>query len=1311
MEKYFKPPEPLNLDGNIAENWRKFQQKFENFMKACSLNEESEERKVAVLLNFVGDDALDLFNTFEPLTNQQRTLQNVLGQFKNHCEPKKNEIYERFLFNSIVQKEGQTFDAFLTELRTAVKSTGYSKGEEMVRDRLVFGVHDKSTQEKLLREPDLTLNKAIDICRAREVSKQQLKVLQNENSTVSAVKTTLQECGYCGYRHEKNKCPAFKKTCAKCKGKNHFARVCKSEVKEMPKKSKKKVHEVVQETSSSNGSEDEFFISSVKKKEGSSRKLGKERSWMKAVTINDKMIEFKLDTGAEVSIIPHNMLKLIDVEKIGKTNISLISYGSSKFKLETIGEIELTCKVGNMSSKVMFVVVNAENQVPLLGLQDCIKLNLVKRVDQIRCDESIEYKPMESVDDMVRQFPRVFEGLGKFPTKHHISLKENAIPKIIPIRRIPRTLNNRLKEKLDELEIKGIVKKVDKPTDWLNALVIVEKVNGDIRLCLDPKYLNEAIRKEHFLIPSVDEISSKLSRKKFFTVLDMRDGYWQIELDTPSSELCSFGTPFGTYQFLRMPFGISSAPEVFQKKNYELFGDISGVGLYFDDLIVTGETEEEHDRNLRLVLNRAIKYNVKFNKSKIQYKQKSVEFLGQIFSEKGISLNEKYVKAIMNMKNPVDKKELLRFLGMVKFVGKFIPNLSLITAPLRDLTRDDVKWHWNSSHDVSMKHLKFLLTNAPVLKFFDTEKRISLEVDASKDGLGACLLQEGHPVAFASRSLTKTEQKYAQIEKEMLAILFGVKKFHLFIYGLDVQVFSDHKPLERIFLKELQALSPRIQRMRLKLLNYKLNVEYKPGKEMYISDTLSRAYIEGKSENTDCEIDYVVHSIGKCLPMSEERKSEFKTETLRDPQLSLVGKFANEGWPRKKHKIPDCVYNYYKLREKIVFVDGLLFLENKLIVPLVLRSEMLKLLHQGHLGIEKTKARARLIFYWPGQASDIESYVKCCKICEKYSRKQCKEPLKQFPLVKRPWEMIGIDIFSYGGKSFLTMYDAYSNWLELLKLRDKSAESVICRIKDVFARFGTPDLLIADNVPFNSAQFRDFAKEWDFSLTFRSPNYPRSNGLAEKAVGIAKSMLKKSLEEGSDVHTALLNYRNSPLKHMGYSPSQLLNSRICKTKVPIVTDLLQPQICKNTLERIETKRDKSKHYYDKNAKKLDPLQSEQNVSVYNHLKKTWESGKIVNQHVNPRSYIVKNCTGNVLRRNRIDLKPSNNEFIELIVNDESLSPEYLSKTQDNLSRADDSGQCTSGDDTPLEDITVNVNSDKVTSRYGRQIKKPDRLNL
>lgn len=115
MEKYFKPPEPLNLDGNIAENWRKFQQKFENFMKACSLNEEIEERKVAVLLNFVGDDALDLFNTFEPLTNQQRTLQNVLGQFKNHCEPKKNEIYERFLFNSIVQKEGQTFDAFLTE--------------------------------------------------------------------------------------------------------------------------------------------------------------------------------------------------------------------------------------------------------------------------------------------------------------------------------------------------------------------------------------------------------------------------------------------------------------------------------------------------------------------------------------------------------------------------------------------------------------------------------------------------------------------------------------------------------------------------------------------------------------------------------------------------------------------------------------------------------------------------------------------------------------------------------------------------------------------------------------------------------------------------------------------------------------------------------------------------------------------------------------------------------------------------------------------------------------------------------------------
>lgn len=372
------------------------------------------------------------------------------------------------------------------------------------------------------------------------------------------------------------------------------------------------------------------------------------------------------------------------------------------------------------------MVVEAENQFPLLGLKECIDLSLVKRIDHI--EYGTEYVRFNSLEDVIKKYASVFEGLGKFPMQHHISLKEGVRPHVSAIRRVPQVLHERLKNKLCDLESKGIIKKVDKPTEWVHPLVIVEKPNGDLRLCLDPKELNQAIKREHFLIPSVDEIAAKLSNKEYFSVLDMKDGYWQVELDDYSTDLMTFGTPFGRYQFTRMAFGLCSAPEVFQKKNFEIFGDLPGVGLYFDDLIITGSSEAEHDQNLQIVLERALKYNIKFNKSKIQFKKSNVKFLGQIFSKQGVKTNQNYINAVVDMPIPKSKADLLRFLGMVKFVGRFIPNLSKITAPLRNLTRLDVDWHWSTEHQCSCDQLKHLLTNSPVLAYFDTKKPIEKQM-------------------------------------------------------------------------------------------------------------------------------------------------------------------------------------------------------------------------------------------------------------------------------------------------------------------------------------------------------------------------------------------------------------------------------------------------------------------------------------------------------------------------------------------------------------------------------------------------------
>lgn len=230
MENLFKPPEPLVLDGNISDNWRRFSQKFDLFMEATNLESKPEAKKVAIFLNSIGDEALELYNTLPCAEGEQRTFAVVKEKLEAYCLPRENVIFEQFKFNNITQKERQTLDSFVTELRKAIKTTHYVNPDDMIRDRLVIGIHDKHTQEKLLRESQLTLNKAIDVSRTIEISKDQSKILQNE-TVVHAIKpenqTSIIPCKFCGYKHQVRKCPAYEKTCVSCQGRNHFANVCR----------------------------------------------------------------------------------------------------------------------------------------------------------------------------------------------------------------------------------------------------------------------------------------------------------------------------------------------------------------------------------------------------------------------------------------------------------------------------------------------------------------------------------------------------------------------------------------------------------------------------------------------------------------------------------------------------------------------------------------------------------------------------------------------------------------------------------------------------------------------------------------------------------------------------------------------------------------------------------------------------------------------------------------------------------------------------------------------------------------------------
>lgn len=810
-------------------------------------------------------------------------------------------------------------------------------------------------------------------------------------------------------------------------------------------------------------------------------------------------------------------------------------------------------------------------------------------------------------------------------------MKENSIPVAKLARRVPYAAIDKLKEKLNELEKHKIIEKADNYSEWVHPLVLAPKKDKfDFRLCIDPMELNKCILDENFVTPNIEDLKMQLNGVKYFTVLDLKEGFWQIVLDEESQKLCTFATPFGNYRFLRMPFGIKSGPKVFQKMNYQNFGDIKNVFAYMDDILVTGKTREEHDRALLEVLNRAREKGVKFNMKKLQLAVDKVKYLGHIFSEGKIEPDNERMEAIKEMGEPRDKTDLRKFLGVVGTIRPFVPNLSDFTEPLRELLKKNVIYRWTEKQTEAFNKIKQQIIDAPNLVPFDQAKEIEVESDASKGGLGCGLLQEKKPVAFASRSLSDAEQHYSQIEKEFLSILFACKKFEFYTYGRKFKVRNDHKPLTSIIEKEIHKIpSAKLQNIRLKLLRYDIQLEYTPGKLIHIADYLSRYSMKHKEEDVEKDLINAVLSIN----VSDERKIEFQNETDSDSVLSNLKRYCLDGWPRNKAKCFDNVKMFFKMRNEIMIDDNILFWNERIIVPSSMRMKMLRQLHEPHFGMTKTKKRAHNSMYWPGIDDDIEKMISSCHICQENASKNQKEPMISHDIPMRPFEKLACDIFEFKAKDYIVVVDYYSKWIELKQLRRKQASDVNSNLLEIFSRNGIPRVIIADNMPFSSLECREFAKSLDFRFETSSPHYPKSNGLAERGVQICKDILKKT-ENMHEAYLALLEYRSIPTKDLSFSPAQSLQNRNIRSKIPMKDSKFDPSLNKNVEVEFNKKQENVKKYYDRSAKHRNDFELNDKVYVWHGR---WQKGVVSKVWHTPRSYLVQ-TENNEYRRNSRDLR-------------------------------------------------------------------------
>ncbi|XP_055633424.1 uncharacterized protein K02A2.6-like [Toxorhynchites rutilus septentrionalis] len=640
-------------------------------------------------------------------------------------------------------------------------------------------------------------------------------------------------------------------------------------------------------------------------------------------------------------------------------------------------------------------------------------------------------------------------------------------------------------------------------------------------------------------------------------------------------------------------FGINCAPELFQKIMEQVLSGCEGCVNFIDDVIVHGSNQKEHDIRLEKVRRKLQVMNVKLNDTKCIYGVRELKFLGHILSANGIRPDKDKLEAIRNFREPVSKEELRSLLGLVNFVGKFIPDLATLTDPLRQLTKHQNRFVWNRDHQTAFRELKSYMANPTTLGYFDVDDRTQLIADASPVGLGAVLIQinDRGPriISYASRSLTDVEKRYAQIEKEALALVWAVERFHFYLYGRSFELITDHKPLETIFGPRSKPCA-RIERWVVRMQSYKGKVIYRPGKTN-IADPLSRLAVtsEVKGKDFDEYAEHYVHwVVSNAVPFAI-KITEVEQESEADSSIGSIKTALQQGiW--NEDAAP------FKLFEtELCFAGKILLRGTRIVMPQSLRKRTLDLAHEGHPGMTLMKQRLRAKVWWPRLDAQVEKYIKNCRGCVLVAAPAAPEPMKRRELPSEPWKHLAIDYLGPlpTGHYLFVVVDYFSRYIEVEIMKKIDSSDTIKRLTSIFARFGLPLSVTADNGPqFSSEEFRNYCEANNIRLINTTPYWPQQNGEVERQ---NRSILKRlsisqvtNTDWKCELDKYLLMYRSFPHSTTGKTPSELLFGYNIRDKLP---SIYQPKDSDEEVsDRDKERKEKGKIYVDqrRNAR-LNPI--------------------------------------------------------------------------------------------------------------------------
>lgn len=972
------------------------------------------------------------------------------------------------------------------------------------------------------------------------------------------------------------------------------------------------------------------------------------KSVFQVIPVGKTSINFKIDGGASANVLSwRDFLKTgISEARLEPATGRLVAYNGGG--LTPLAKLTTVIKFRGQRIKTQFHVIEEELK-PLIGCPTAMAMGFVFSSPQTQAVFEVVMEEKTLPEEILRlglpektlEFLKKPQ-LGKCTKKMCIELDPKIRPSRQLARRLPFRLKKKVKQELDRMIKLGVIEPVVPPSEWCSPMLVVDKKNGKLRLCLDPRKLNTAIQRAERQIPSVDELLADFETAEVISVLDLESGFWQIPLIEESIPCTTFATPFGRFRFKRCPFGISSAPEEFHRIVAEILDGIPNVTNYIDDIIVRGATQKEHDESLKIVFQRLHAANLTVNPEKCQLSKKSVTVLGHVFRDGIFSPDPKKTEAIAKFPVPKTRAELQRLLGMVNYLRKFVPNCSNVTAPLSQLLKKGTDWVWGADQNQALDQVRTALGDQAKLHSFRRGQPLVLATDASSYGLGAVLMQDGNPVAYTSRKMTDRETQLPQIEKEFLALVNGFEKFYYYTYGETVVAQTDHKPLLGLVKKPIHEMSIKQQRLIDRLLKFDFRLEYVPGKDLTVADALSRAPIEEESKETELprkmlgtdinEDDACLHELD-FIPVADPLLQNLIDETKTDPLLQAVIAAIQDGWLRSSKQKTG---QFWTIREDLFSSQGLVFFKGRICIPEKSKNRTLDSLHAGHAGVNRMIRRAEKTVYWPGLTTQVRKHVYECGTCLFEAPKQVKEPGLSIEVPNHPGDEIHADFFSINQKEYVVYSDHFSSWTEVFSVTSSSTLDLKRTFRAWAMRNGIPRTLRADQGScFVSSEFSSWAHGMGTQIKTSSPRHPKGNSLAELAVKRVKKVIRTA-KNSDDLTLSLLALNQTPIGQNQPSPAQIHFGRNLR-------DQLNLTVRKNELvwEEVkgwkEAKRLEYLEYYNKRSRELAPLKAGDRV-IYLRDEK-WVKGTVTEKlSQRPRSYRILSEQGKTIERNRVQIR-------------------------------------------------------------------------